>query len=143
MEPLINPNEVHEIFMDCLYKEEELKNGNPTDYLPAKGLMINVGLNPTRVAKHSNRIKEILEQLPPVFAEGYSFLEIVNDKNGTLWTGMHKTADELVCLGIVTKRAEVVMREVQAVLPGGVPYILIKPEGIKKEENANTKTTPM
>jgi hypothetical protein len=49
-----------------------------------------------------------------------------NDRDDIQWTGMHTTMDQLVCLGVALDLVEITPRDMNAFLPGGVPYVMYK-----------------
>ena len=126
---------VNETFMKCLFKDDEikdLKEGEiPEGAVLTKGVMAHVGFHPERLEQEKNNISAMLMQLPKQFREkeggGWSFLNACNNKDGDQWTDFHKTMDELVCLGIGSGYVEFQLpREMWKMLPGGVPYFMIK-----------------
>ncbi len=120
----LKPSKVSEIFRDCLFAKHEVPaSGRPESFVEARGVMIHIGFHPQRLESHRSEVVEMLNDVHPDFREGMSFLNFCNDKNGELWTGMQPTCDELITLGVALGLVDVVMREVQSVLPGGVPYI--------------------
>lgn len=121
----LTATKVHDIFLDCLFKEDEDK----TDYIPCKGITINVGLHPQRVESHKDEIYTLLQELPENFQKehggGWSFLEASVDKNGNQW-GEHKNIEELMLLGMAIQKVEYLLpRELWMILPGGLPYIVV------------------
>ncbi len=127
MSDLINATEVHETFLDCLFKDEELIDGKPIiEPVIAEGLMTKAGLHPERVAKAKEKVATWLGNLDPVFKQGMTFLNMCNDRNGDQW-GEHPTMDELVMLGLATDTLfYCAPREMWSVLPGGVPYVQVR-----------------
>jgi hypothetical protein len=51
-----------------------------------------------------------------------------NQEDGTQWTGFHQRMEQLMLLGIGLKLMDYVLpdRKMWKVLPGGMPYIVIK-----------------
>lgn len=131
-EPLINPQRVEELFMDCLFRE-----GEPTDkHVKAEGIICTVGFHPLRLESHRDEVKKMLSALPPQFfpvaaggGGGWSFLNLGMDKNETQWTGHHQRMEQLVQLGLglglVTCQLP---RSMWPTLPGGVPYYEVNPQ---------------
>ena len=135
---------VQTIFLACLYMPEEVEGLTepPEGCIVVNGVVTNAGFNPERIAKYSFLIEHLLLQLPANFMRsaggGWSFLEACNDKDGRQWTSFHKSMDELFCLGIAAKKAEFLLpRDMWAVLPGGMPYVIINDiePPVEKEEN--------
>lgn len=108
----------------CLFEDGE----NIENSLKVEGVMLKMGFHPARIKQHENDIAEMLSQLPESFQLGMSFLNMCEDKNGDQWADLHKTMDELVCLGLaIGKLSFQFPREMDCALPGGVPYIWYKP----------------
>lgn len=125
---MVDPARVKEIFMDCLFKQDELVDGKPTsEHIEAQGVGFTAWFNPVRVKKYKPEIIRILNQMNPTFKEGWSFLNLCYDKNEKLWTGNHRTMDELLCLGLATKTIQYCCedRNLWTMFPGGMPYIKI------------------
>ena len=57
---------VHEVFMDCLFKEDELEGVKPKegDFVEVHGLMAKVGFHPERLEGYKGEIKDMLLELP-------------------------------------------------------------------------------
>ena len=122
----LNSETVREIFLDCLFKENE----NRDNAIMAAGITFSVGFNPIRLNKHKEDIVQLLDNLKDEFKQdlggGYSFLEACFDKDGNHW-GEHRNAEELFLLGIAIDKVEYLLpRELWMTLPGGVPYLVIK-----------------
>ena len=127
---------VHEIFLDCLYKDGEPHD----DAIVVDGIVSRFGLNPDRLAKHAPKVRDVLLEMPMQFhptadggGDGWSFLQLCVDKNGEQWAE-HPTMEQLICLGIALKMVRYLLpREVWEALPGGVPYIAINVNGFPPE----------
>ena len=122
----LNSETVREIFLDCLFKENE----NRYNAIMAAGITFSVGFNPIRLNKHKEDIVQLLDNLKDEFKQdlggGYSFLEACFDKHGNHW-GEHRNVEELFLLGIAIDKVEYLLpRELWMTLPGGVPYLVIK-----------------
>lgn len=131
---LIQSNRVHELFMNGLFKEEELVNGKPVvEPVVAEGVRVRIGFHPERIRQAKDEISAMIDSLDPSIDtdEGISFLNICQDKNGNLWTGLHQICDELVTMGIALELLEYVLpRDLWMLMPGGVPAVRkrIKPD---------------
>ena len=69
----------------------------------------------------------LLAELPAEFKEGYTFLNICTNKNGELWTGDHRVCEQLIVMAIgLNLMSYCFPRERWAILPGGVPYLIVK-----------------
>lgn len=122
----LNAARVTEVFVDCLFKDEEDK----TNYVEAQGVMVHVGFHPGRLEEHKEEILAMLGELPDQFKAsgggGWTFLNACNDKHGNQWTGLHKVMDELFTLGIAIGKVKPNLeREAWKMLPGGMPYYVV------------------
>lgn len=123
---VLTASNVHDVFVDCLFTDEEEKE-NP---VIAEGLTMNVGFNPDRLEFHREEVKDFLMQLPHTFREndggGWSFLQACVTNEGYQW-GEQRDVQELVLLGVALGYVKYLMpREMWRLLPGGVPYFVIK-----------------
>lgn len=114
---------VRTAFQECLFEEGE----NTTDRIEVEGITRRFGFHPQRLEEHRELLVDLLEQLPTVFRQGYTFLNICMTKDGTQWTGEQSICELLVCMSIGLKLMEYCMpRELWFILPGGVPYVIVK-----------------
>jgi hypothetical protein len=132
---VIDPQEVEKAFLDCLYREEELKDveGTPEGTVIVHGIMHKVGFHPGRLEEKRAKVTDWLKALPHQFRRnsggGWSFLYACNQENRVQWTGFHERMDQLFCLGMGLKLVEYQLpREVWNMLPGGMPYYVINIE---------------
>ena len=136
---ILTANKVRKLVMYCLFNEDELENGEPKDpskILEVHGIIIHVGLHKDRVEEKKPEIKTLLEELPPEFKEGWSFLNACNDKNGRQW-GEHRSMDELFSLGTAVGYVQCLMpRDLWSALPGGMPYYMVNTEPKKEQPSA-------
>ena len=110
-------------FMDCLFKEGE----DTTNHVKVEGITSMFGLHPQRLEEKRELVTALLAELPEEFKEGYTFLNLCTTKDGEQWTGEHRVCEQLIVMAIGLNLMEYCMpREMWAVLPGGVPYIMIK-----------------
>ena len=119
---------VNDTFLNCLYEHvpNDLDKVSPI----VSGVMTRVGFDPDKLEANKENIIEMLAGLPNDFQQkgggGMSFLNACVDKDGNQWCDMHKTIDELVCLGLATGKVEYTMpRELWGALPGGMPYLTV------------------
>lgn len=118
---------VHNIFMDCLYTDEELQ-GLPKGVIPestiqVKGIIHNVGFHGKRLESHREEILELIGELPEDLDKGLSFLALCVDKNNHQW-GEHLSMEQLVQLGIgIGKLRYCLPQALWGLLPGHMPYI--------------------
>jgi len=125
----IDPQEVMEAFLDCLYKESELEfvEGAPEGTVVVEGVIATYGLHPIRLEEKRERVTGWLNALPKPFHKGvgggWSFLNACNQEDGFQWTGLQERVEQLFCLGIGLGLVKCLLpRDVWASLPGGVPY---------------------
>lgn len=129
-------DEVRRVFTDSLFRDEELTNGKPSvEPVIATGLIHPVGFHPDRIAAHRDDIAALLDGFGKEFYSdgggGMSFLNFCNLADGTQWTGLHLTMEQLCQLGEAVGLVSYPMpRELWSVLPGGMPYIVIKREAV-------------
>lgn len=129
---VLTPDKVKNIFMDCLFQENEIVDGKPiVEPIISEGIICIVGFHPERVKNHTEEIINMLNELPAEFHEktggGWSFLNACNDKHGNQWTGLHQTMEQLFQLGIAIGKVSCLLpRDQWKSLPGGVPYYQIK-----------------
>ena len=110
-------------FMDCLFEEGE----DTTNHVKVEGLTSMFGLHPQRLEEKRELVTVLLAELPAEFKEGWSFLNLCTTKDGEQWTDMHLVCEQLVVMAIGLGLMEYCMpREMWVILPGGVPYLMIK-----------------
>lgn len=124
MSDTLNPERVHAVLLDCLFREHELVGGRPAEpYIPVIGITTNFGLHAGRVESHKTDIKALVDELPSEFAEGWSFLQMCMNRHGRQWTGSHKTMEELAALGQAAGFLNMITpRFMWPALPGMMPY---------------------
>lgn len=126
---MINAKEVNRIFEDCLVKTL------PTDgqrVVEVGGIVQTVVFDVASLERNSQGVREMLKQLPSEFFSdsggGWSFLNMCVTKDGVQW-GEHPDMEQLMMLGIGLGYVSMPLpREMWAVLPGGMPYIVINAE---------------
>lgn len=110
-------------FMDCLFKEGE----DTTNHVKVEGITNMFGLHPQRLEEKRELVTALLAELPAEFKKGYTFLNLCTTKDGELWTGEHRVCEQLVVMAIGLNLMSYCMpREMWSILPGGVPYLMIK-----------------
>jgi len=117
---------VHTVFKICLFKEDE----NKDNAIIGEGVKFKVLFHPERLKFNTPIIQLMLDDLSPNFkrsiGQGWSFLNMCDDKNGNQWTDLNKTMDELVCLGNAIGVLHFVLpREMWCIFPANMPYIVI------------------
>lgn len=122
---MLDANEVKDLFFDCFYDDKESTHD---DMIKVEGIFAYFGFNPVKLEKHIDRIHEMLDELSPEFVIGHSFLKLCEDRHGNQW-GEHQNCEQLMCLGMAVNRVHYLApRELWDKLPGGMPYIAIKPK---------------
>jgi len=129
---MLTRTRVTEVIMDCLFKEDEILNGapkNPEDLVPVEGIINNMGLHKGRLASHRQEIQDMLRELPEEFHKesggGMSFLNACIDREGNQW-GQHRDMEALFVLGLGLGVVRYCLpREAWAMLPGGMPYLVV------------------
>lgn len=139
---MISSQEIRSMFMDSLFKPEELPaSGTPDEgtFVRVEGIVGGFGFHPERVKTHAPRLKEIIAELDPNFLVGWTFLNLPFDKNGNQW-GEQPTANEFMCLSMANGLARYQFpREMWEVLPGGVPYVQFTATGEYQALNLEPK----
>lgn len=132
---VIDPEQVDGVFIDCLYKSDELEGveGAPEGAVIVQGIVHMFGFNPERLENKREQVKTWLAALPHEFRKsgggGWSFLNACNQANGVQWTGLHQRMEQLFALGIGLELAECQLpRELWPSLPGRMPYYVINVE---------------
>jgi len=120
----LTPQAVNTIFLDCLFRDEELTGDvPPPDAVLVEGVVTKAGFHPGRLKQHEAEIGTLLDELPPEFKDGWSFLAMCQDKHGNLWTGVHRSVEELVLLGLAISKVKLLSpRGMWPIMPGGMPY---------------------
>lgn len=83
------------------------------------------------IGKFAEQIAQMLLELPTEFRAsgggGWSFLNACLDRHGNQWTGLHQTMAQLFALGQAIGMVELQLPpDLWDVLPGGMPYYVIK-----------------
>lgn len=127
----IDPEAVNSAFLDSLWRDEELVNGEPPNHdIIVEGILAKYGFNPVRLEAHRAAVAGWLAELPTEFRRtgggGWSFLNACLDRNGDQWTGLQLRMEQLFAMGIGLKLAAWQLpRDLWGVLPGGMPYAVI------------------
>ena len=123
----LNPQNVERIVRHCLYKDEEIQDGDiPDNAIVLEGVTRSFGFHPDRIEESREEIADMVSQLHDTFKEGWSFLNGCLKKDEEQWTGEHRVVEELFCLGMATGNMEMLTpREIWKVLPGCMPYFRV------------------
>jgi hypothetical protein len=116
------------IFNDCLFTDEEVAAVKEEQLkelaVVVEGIKVRLGLNKERVEKNKSEIVAIINKMHPNFREGWSFLNLVLDKDMKQWASDHRTAEQLLILATAAGICRyTVPRQMWASMPGGLPYI--------------------
>lgn len=120
---MIDPNRVEALLNECLC------DAGSGDVI--KAVLHDYEVDRSRAQGHRAEIVGMLDQLPDQFMDngggGWSFLNLCEDKDGRLWTGLHWTCEKLCvladALGLLIYPFP---REVWSALPGNLPYVQFK-----------------
>lgn len=122
----LTSDNVSEIFLDCLYTQEEVDHNDTKGMIVVDGVMGEIGFNPERIEKNKVLIQELLKGLSPDFKQGITFLNMPFNNDGQ-W-GEQKNANELLCLGLAIQELSYpAPRDMWNIMPGGMPYVLYTP----------------
>lgn len=123
---MIDAARLKDIFVDCLYKDDELIDGKPiVPPIIVEGITAGFGFYPARIEEYKDEIIEMLSQLHPTFYKGWSFLNLCVDKDGVLW-GEHPSCERLMVLGMAIDKVGYCMpRDMWDALPAKMPYIIL------------------
>ena len=121
----LTTEKVNEIFLDCLFLEEEFEK----DAIKIKGIVNSFSFHPGRIKHHKETIMALLMELPATFQRnvggGWSFLTACQTKDRKQW-GEHMNVEQLFALGMAIGKVEYVFPEsMWPNLPGGMPYLVI------------------
>ena len=126
----LSTENVKQVLTTCLTRNIPDFTQNPiaiTETIEVRGIVNSFTFDQQMLVKEKHHIEELLEDLPAVFKEGCSFMEMYTNRDGEQWTGVIKPLEELLALGIaVGKISFLVPREQWWSLSGGMPYIVIK-----------------
>jgi hypothetical protein len=119
---------VCQVFAQCLAHGAE---SHPT--VTVEGILHTANFAMNELERRKAEIGGMLAQLPLEFqpradggADGWSFLNACNDRDGRQWTGEHMIMEQLFLLGIATGQAKWCLpRDMWEVLPGQMPYIAV------------------
>ena len=132
-EPILTDVKVHEIYKKCLFKNEELENGEPNcDFTVGEGIQHTGIFNSSRLGECRSQIVAMIDELPNL-EEGPSFMALCVDKHGRQWTGMHSTMDLLMQLGTATGVICYPLPRELWPFVGGVPLVLRVHDNDEKE----------
>ena len=124
---------IETIFLDCLYKPEEIDNGKtPQDAILVQGIVRDFGFHPQRLQSHKEEVRLLLTEMPKEFHRqgggGWTFLNLCMDKNGNQW-GEHLNMEQLVVLAIGCGLGKYQLpKDLWVSLPGGMPYVVFDVE---------------
>lgn len=130
----LDPREVEDTFAACMAADTTADTvevdvlAGPVSH---EGAVQTVRFDKASLAAHGELVLAMLMELPVQFREseggGWSFLNACEDRHGRLWTGLHMTMAKLFALGQATGMvASLLPREMWDVLPGGVPYYVVR-----------------
>jgi hypothetical protein len=129
-EPALTSAKVEAVFRASLYPGD-IGDEIPEGAVLIRGIMTSVGFDPVGLEENKAAINALVDELPELFASGVggggSFLALCDDRNGRQW-GEHRNMEMLMLLGIAIDRmAYLLPREQWHMLPGSLPYVVVKP----------------
>jgi hypothetical protein len=128
MQELTGDN-IRQLFVESLFDDNYTDTSNA---IIVESVKIKVGFDPNKLESKKDQINDWLNQFSDDFyvdkGGGMSFLNFCEDKNKRQWTDFHQNMDLLVALGIAIGRITITPKEMNIVMPGGVPYIMINTE---------------
>ena len=121
--------QVYDCFHECLFSEEATEEDHKRAVI-VEGIVRKFGFDPDRLNPRKERIMEFLKQMKPEFFRstggGYSFMAMFEDRDGVHWAE-HPTMEMLAAMGIGIGMVQYCLpREMWSLMPGGVPYLVIK-----------------
>lgn len=141
---LTNEN-VERIFLDCLFKENELIDGKPIDnFCIAEGIVNTVCFHEGRLNQHKKEIEDLIDKILDI-GQGIPFAVMCESVEGYQWTSEHMYMEQLMLLGVGSEvLVYPVGSELWDILPGGLPYIIKNREKIgKKVEGLSPSEFPV
>lgn len=116
------------IFKDCLPKDASLPEEQTVE---VEGIVSRVVFAKEKLSAHKEEICSLWAELPDSFQKtkggGMSFLNMCIDKNGSQWTGEHRTMEMLLLLGMgIGKVSYTIPRRLWLIFPGRMPYITVE-----------------
>ena len=119
----LTPELVNSVFKKCFLTEA----GKNVKTIPVEFGDQTFKFDHLSIEANKVEIEKMLEELPPQFKEGESFLNACLDKNGNLWTGVHGNIMKLFLLGMAIGKVEYTFpKEVWPSLHGGMPFYTVK-----------------
>lgn len=127
---------VEKVYAACLFSDEETEGwdgtveGLPAGAVVTEGILNQTAFHPGRIEENREVILDMLRELPVAFRTevggGWSFLNACMREDGEQWTGLHRTQDCLMQLGMAIGAVKYVLpRDMWSVLPGGMPYLSV------------------
>lgn len=122
---MIDTKNLFDIFLDCLFKDEEVVDGKPTsEPVYVYGVINNVGFHKERLESHRKEVQEMVDQLADTFDVSDSFLNLCIDKNGNHW-GEHRSCEQLMLLavGLEIMEYQVDPKQAKLIMPSNMPIL--------------------
>jgi len=128
---MINPAaRVVELVDSCLFTEDEVRRHEQDEAIVVTGVTYQFVFHPGRVREARHELEELVrvivkDEFFDGHGGGWSISQLCESRDGTLWTGEHRTIEGFVCLSIAAGLARYCApREVWTSLPGGLPYVV-------------------
>lgn len=125
---------VDRVFRSCFFDEGALDGLDDEQKheraVMVEGIMHTIGFDPAKLQRARPEVEDLLDELDPRFADGWTFLNLCVDRHGEHWTDLHQTMEQLMLLGIAIGRVSYYTpRKYWPTLYGEMPYITVTPRG--------------
>ena len=127
---IISCERIRNIVIDALVKESDGDNLTPDQYVVVDGIINKCVFHKERLEAHRGEVQYYIDNIKDM-KEGISFLSMCQDKEDSQW-GEHPNCEELLLLGLALDILQYPLpREAWQILPGAVPYIILKNRGVR------------
>ena len=117
---------VWKVYNKCIYKREELKNADESDFLKVQGIINWYTFSLSKIQEERKHILCLLSQLTYRIRYGTSIERLCNNKKEQEWTQSILTLEAITCLGIAIGKVEYLLpRETWCLLKKKMPYVII------------------
>lgn len=136
---VLTSENVEKLFQSLLVQEGE-QIPDKSNSTTVRGITVHVSFRTTKIAKHKEEIRAMLNELPKQFrgshGGGWTFLNMVTREDGSQW-GEQRQAEWLLLMGIAASLVKYLMpREDWDMFPGGMPYLVYRDILPKEQEEA-------
>lgn len=115
---------VEETFIKSLFKEGE---DATEEMITVDGVAHKYAFNAERLKEQKETVEALVAELPAEFKEGWTFINLCMTKDGGQWTGFQLRSEQLMVMAIALELMEYCLpKEMWQILPGRVPYVIVK-----------------